>query len=112
VIRLTWRGGEATLGEGEHIVGRTPQAAVCLEAESVSRRHALITVTGTSATIEDLGSKNGTAIGSRPVTTAAPFAHGDRLRIGAVVLTVHRAGVPDSTRTVSVHASSASGSSG
>ena len=111
-IRLTWRGGEATLGEGEHIVGRTPQAAVCLEAESVSRRHALITVTGTSATIEDLGSKNGTAIGSRPVTTAAPFAHGDRLRIGAIVLTVHRAGVADSTRTVSVHASSASRSSG
>jgi DNA-binding winged helix-turn-helix (wHTH) protein len=111
-IRLTWRGGEATLGEGEHIVGRTPQAAVCLEAESVSRRHALITVTGTSATIEDLGSKNGTAIGSRPVTTAAPFDHGDRLRIGAIVVAVHRAGVPDSTRTVSVHASSASRSSG
>ena len=65
-IRLKWRSGEATLGEGEHIVGRTLQAAVWLEGESVSRRHALITVTGTSATIEDLGSKNGTAIGSRP----------------------------------------------
>ena len=111
-IRLTWRGGEATLGEGEHIVGRTPEAAVCLEAESVSRRHASITVTGMSATIEDLGSKNGTAIGSRIVTTAAPIDHGDRLRIGAIVLTVHRAGVADSTRTVSVHASSASRSSG
>jgi DNA-binding winged helix-turn-helix (wHTH) protein len=111
-IRLTWRGGEATLSEGEHVVGRTPQAAVCLEAESVSRRHALITVTGTSATIEDLGSKNGTAIGSCPVTTAAPFDHGDRLRIGAIVVTVHRFGVPDSTRTVSVPPLSASRSSG
>jgi DNA-binding winged helix-turn-helix (wHTH) protein len=112
VIRLTWRGGEATLGEGEHSVGRTPEAAVCIEAESVSRRHALIRVTGTSATIEDLGSKNGTAIGSRQITTAAPIDHGDRLRIGAIEVTVHRAGVPDATRTVSVHASSASRSSG
>jgi DNA-binding winged helix-turn-helix (wHTH) protein len=111
-IRLTWRGGEATLGEGEHIIGRTPEAAVCLEAESVSRRHALITVTGMSATIEDLGSKNGTAIGSRKITTAAAIDHGDRLGIGEIVLTVHRTGVPDSTRTVSVHASSASRSSG
>ena len=111
-IRLTWLGGEATLGEGEHIVGRTPRAAVCLAAESVSRRHALITVAGTSATIEDLGSKNGTAIGSCPVTTAAPFDHGDRLRIGAIVVTVHRFGVPDSTRTVSVPPLSAARSSG
>jgi hypothetical protein len=108
VIRLMWRSGEATLGEGEHIVGRTLRAAVWLEAESVSRRHALITVTGTSATIEDLGSKNGTAIGSRRITTAAPIAPGDRLRIGAVVVTVHPAGSSDSTRTGSAHASSAS----
>jgi hypothetical protein len=110
-IRLTWRGGEASLGEGEHVVGREPRAAVCLEAESVSRRHALIRVTGTSATVEDLASKNGTAIGSRRVTTPAPLAPGDRLRIGAIVLTVHRAGVADSTRTVSVHTASGSGSS-
>jgi DNA-binding winged helix-turn-helix (wHTH) protein len=112
VIRLTWRGGEATLGEGEHIVGRTPEAAVCLDGESVSRRHASITVTGASVTIADLGSKNGTAIGSRRITTAAPIGHGDRLRIGAIVLTVHRAGAADSTRTASSHASSASRSSG
>jgi DNA-binding winged helix-turn-helix (wHTH) protein len=110
-IRVTWRGGEATLGEGAHVIGRAPDAAVCLEAESVSRRHALITLTGTSATIEDLGSKNGTAIGSRRITTAAPIDHGDRLRIGAIVLTVHRAGVAASTRTFSVHASSTSRSS-
>ena len=107
-IRLTWRSGEATLAEGEHIVGRTLQAAVWLESESVSRRHALITVTDTSATIEDLGSKNGTAIGSRRITTAAPIAPGDRLRVGSVVVTVHRAGSSASTRTGSAHASSAS----
>ncbi len=110
-IRLTWRGGEASFGEGDYIVGRTPQAAVCLEDESVSRRHALITVTGTSATIEDLGSKNGTRLGSRRITTAAPIDDGDRLRVGAIVLTVHRAGGAESTRTVSVHTASASRSS-
>ena len=108
VIRLTWRSGEATLGEGEHIVGRTLRTAVCLESESVSRRHALITVTGTVR--DDRGSREQERHRHRipPVTTATPIAPGDRLRIGAVVVTVHRAGVADSTRTVSVHASSAS----
>ena len=48
----------------------------------------------------------------RQITTAAPIAHGDRLRIGAIVLTVHRPGAADSTRTVPAQASSASRSSG
>jgi hypothetical protein len=36
--RLTWTLSRATLREGEHIVGRVADAAICLEAESVSRR--------------------------------------------------------------------------
>ena len=61
VYRIIWKGGRATLGEGEHVLGRDADAAVALDSPSVSRRHARIVVTASLATLEDLGSKNGTS---------------------------------------------------
>jgi DNA-binding winged helix-turn-helix (wHTH) protein len=107
-VHLTWTLGRATLREGEHIVGRAADAAICLEADSVSRRHARIVVTGTAATVEDLGSKNGTTIGDRRVRGETALVDGDRLRIGSVVLEVRFAGPVESTRTVSRRASASS----
>jgi hypothetical protein len=107
-LRLTWTLGQATLCEGEHIVGRAADAAICLESDSVSRRHARIVVAGTAATVEDLGSKNGTTIGDRRVTGRTALVDGDRLGIGSVVLEVRLAGPVESTRTVSKRASSSS----
>jgi DNA-binding winged helix-turn-helix (wHTH) protein len=50
--------------------------------------------------IEDLGSKNGTWVGTVPATTALPVSHGDELRLGSIVLVV-RYGLPaSSTETV------------
>src|SRR5262245_17210286 len=40
VCRVVWAGGSATLGNGEHIVGRDTAAAIFLDSPSVSRRHA------------------------------------------------------------------------
>ena len=107
-VRVSWTQGRATLREGEHIIGRAADAAICLEADSVSRRHARIAVIGTAATIEDLGSKNGTMIGDRRVTGETALADGDRLRIGSVVLQVRLTGHVESTRTASRYTSTAS----
>jgi hypothetical protein len=107
-VHLTWTLGRATLRQGEHIVGRSADAAVCLEADSVSRRHARIVVTGTAATVEDLGSKNGTTIGDRCVRDATALVDGDRLQIGSVVLDVRLTGPVESTRTVSRRTSASS----
>jgi DNA-binding winged helix-turn-helix (wHTH) protein len=106
-VRLVWPHGRATLNDGEHVVGRAADAAVCLDDDSVSRRHARITLSGASVSLEDLGSKNGTLIGSRRVAAATPLADGDRITIGHVVLDVHFAGL-DSTRTASKQATSSS----
>jgi pSer/pThr/pTyr-binding forkhead associated (FHA) protein len=43
-------------------------------------------VRGTSATIEDLGSKNGTKIGSRAVEGVTPLSDGDEIVIGPAEL--------------------------
>jgi pSer/pThr/pTyr-binding forkhead associated (FHA) protein len=53
----------------------------------VSRRHALIRISGDDATIEDLGSKNGTFVGDVRVTEPVRLADGDRVRLGSVLLT-------------------------
>jgi len=88
VCRLFWQSGHATLGEGEHIIGRDPQASVFVDAPGVSRRHARVAVADGRATLEDLGSKNGSSISGRPAAGKAPLADGDVITIGIVEMTV------------------------
>jgi len=79
---------EIPLRNGENIIGRDPLAAVRLDFPSVSRRHACIVVSASSASIEDLGSKNGTFLRSERVTTPVMLADLDEVRVGSVKITV------------------------
>jgi DNA-binding winged helix-turn-helix (wHTH) protein len=74
------------LREGENLIGRDPASAIWLDVSGVSRRHARLIVAGTSATLEDLGSKNGTLRGTERVTKAIALRDGDRLQIAGVSL--------------------------
>jgi len=71
------------LNAGENIVGRDPQCTVWLDESGISRRHARIIVSGSSATLDDLNSKNGTFVGSRRVTARRELANGDLIRFGS-----------------------------
>ena len=51
---------ELVLMNGANVIGRDPDATIQIDARGVSRHHARILVSGDEATIEDLGSKNGT----------------------------------------------------
>ena len=96
--RLTWEDGRIALGEGDHIVGRDPDIELFLDSQSVSRRHAVIRVSGSGATLEDLGSKNGTFVGARRIDAPTPLADGDAIKIGAITLTfkvIHTHGVTE-----------------
>jgi hypothetical protein len=48
-------------------IGRRPGADLCLPYAAVSGEHAVILVSGASATIEDLGSTNGTLVNGEPI---------------------------------------------
>ncbi len=87
------------LETGESILGRDPGATVLLDDPSVSRRHARITVTPGGATLEDLGSKNGTFLGETRVRTPLPLSDRDAIRIGSVPLVVRLFTSPASTVT-------------
>jgi len=94
------RAGKRTaLEPGETLVGRDPGAGLYIDDPSVSRRHARIYVTEDSATLEDLGSKNGTHLGDRRIEAPVPLNDGARIRIGTVALTFRRFSLPYSTET-------------
>jgi DNA-binding winged helix-turn-helix (wHTH) protein len=84
--RLVWGDRVLALATGANLVGRDKAAAVCLDAASVSRNHARILVEGPRATIEDLGSKNGTRLNGEPVRGTRELRDGDAVRLGDVQL--------------------------
>jgi DNA-binding winged helix-turn-helix (wHTH) protein len=87
------------LREGEQTIGRDPDVEIVLESPRVSRRHSRIEVRGARATIEDLGSKNGTFVGGRRLGAPADLKPGDSVRVGPFKLRFAVAGDPGSTET-------------
>jgi DNA-binding winged helix-turn-helix (wHTH) protein len=97
---LMVEGRPIPLMEGVNVIGRAPDATIQLDSPGISRYHARIVVAQGEATLEDVGSKNGTQLNARRITTATPLADGDEIRIGAVAL-IFRIGSQE-TATVSM----------
>ena len=70
----------------QSVIGRDPTAAVNLVDEEVSRRHAIVSVDEGRATIEDLGSSNGTFIDAGKIGAEVELQPGQRLRVGQTVM--------------------------
>lgn len=85
-FRLLARHREITLREGENLLGRSDEAVAWIDSSTVSRRHARILVGGGRATLEDLGSRNGTYLDGERIRAPAPLSDGGEIRIGGVVL--------------------------
>ena len=70
--------------EGESLmVGRDPSCELVIEDARVSKRHAEVRWSGASWTIEDLGSKNGTAVNGCAADGIA-LANGDTISFGGL----------------------------
>jgi len=88
------------LMDGANVIGREPDATIQCDAPGVSRYHARIVVAKGGATIEDLGSKNGTFVKGERVMSAT-LADGDEIRLGTARLTFHVSPPSGTTETVS-----------
>jgi DNA-binding winged helix-turn-helix (wHTH) protein len=84
--RVSWGDREVALVEGENVLGREPSVAFWIDLNSVSRRHARILVDGATATIEDLGSRNGTYVNGKRVEAPTRLASGDKIKVGSASL--------------------------
>jgi DNA-binding winged helix-turn-helix (wHTH) protein len=87
---LEWDRRRFHLTTGEHIIGRDPDAGICLDHGTVSRRHARLLITQDAAMLEDFASKNGTFRGTERLTAPVRLADGDLIGIGSLRLTFHR----------------------
>jgi DNA-binding winged helix-turn-helix (wHTH) protein len=96
---VVWDAGQVALDEGAHLLGRDRDVAVWLESPTVSRHHARIHVSGQTATIEDLGSKNGTFLRGERLAAPSTLVDGDELRLGSVPLKFRLLGISSSTQT-------------
>jgi pSer/pThr/pTyr-binding forkhead associated (FHA) protein len=78
---------EFTLKPGENTIGRE-NADVLLTHNTVSRKHAKITIAGGRALIEDLGSTNGTLVSGRKLNVGEQIelTDGSEVEFGSVVL--------------------------
>lgn len=90
-FRVTYLAREFELLPGENVLGRDSDASVVISMKSISRHHARIVVSGDAATLEDLGSKNGTWLKGRRVEGRVGLADGDEFRLGSVPLVFHAA---------------------
>jgi DNA-binding winged helix-turn-helix (wHTH) protein len=101
VARLLWEDATFVLAAGEHVLGRSADASVRIDAPGVSRRHARLVVTREEATVEDLASKNGTFVREQRLVAPHLLRDGDTLRLGRQLLVFRRGGASAPTVTES-----------
>ncbi len=84
------------LREAVTLLGRLPDAPVCLDHEDVSTRRAIIFRFENGTAIYDLDGREATAVNGRPCASGR-LAEGDRITIGPFSLLVAAASGPDPT---------------
>lgn len=97
---LVWNERALVLRDGQNTVGRDPQCEVWVDAAGVSRRHARVTVIRGAATLEDLGSKNGTLLDGASIRTVMPLSDGDVIQFGSVEMQFRLGSDRNATETV------------
>ena len=78
-------GERADLTQAPILIGRGPDAAIRLDDDYVSTRHARFVPHGDDWYVEDLGSTNGTYIGSQRITTPMVVSTGVQVRLGKTI---------------------------
>jgi pSer/pThr/pTyr-binding forkhead associated (FHA) protein len=83
-------GETISLDQAPLLIGRGSDAAIRLDDDYVSTRHARIAASGEQWFIEDLGSTNGTYIGSSRLTQPTTLQLGTQVRIGKTTLELRK----------------------
>lgn len=82
LFMLAGPGLDFTLKRGENLIGRSSGADIRVNLTQVSRLHARIVVEGRAATVEDMGSKNGTYVNGELISSPTRLELGDEIALG------------------------------
>ena len=84
------KGESVSLDEAPLLIGRGSDAAIRLDDDYVSTRHARIASSGEQWFVEDLGSTNGTYVGTSRISQATTINLGTQVRIGKTILELRK----------------------
>ena len=83
-------GQSVPLSDKPILLGRGTDAAIRLDDDYVSTRHARFATNGEQWFVEDLGSTNGTYLGSQRITSPVPVGLGIQVRLGKTVVELRK----------------------
>jgi len=106
VATLFCEGRSFPLIAGQYVIGRGANADIRLAHETVSRRHARLTVGVSEIRIEDLGSSNGTFIDGQRIADSRTVTRDSTVRIARVEASVTPVHAPSKTARVKLPRSS------
>ena len=84
------KGEVIPLDKAPLLIGRGNDAAIRLDDDYVSTRHARIGSSGDQWYVEDLGSTNGTYVGSSRISQPTAISLGTQIRIGKSILELRK----------------------
>lgn len=79
---------QSTLQAGSYTIGRSERCRICLPDPTVSERHALLLLSESSCSIEDIGSANGTYLNAIPIEKPSVVTASTPITIGVYTLTL------------------------
>jgi pSer/pThr/pTyr-binding forkhead associated (FHA) protein len=83
-------GETVSLEDAPLLIGRGSDAAIRLDDDYVSTRHARIASSGDQWFVEDLGSTNGTYLGNQRLSQPSTIQAGSQIRIGKTTLELRK----------------------
>ncbi len=83
-------GARAELANAPLLIGRGSDAAIKLDDDYVSTRHARVAASGDEWFVEDLGSTNGTYVGPVRITQPTTIGLGVQVRVGKTILELRK----------------------
>jgi hypothetical protein len=83
-------GQSVPLSDQPILLGRGTDASIRLDDDYVSTRHARFATNGEQWFVEDVGSTNGTYLGSQRVTSPVPVGLGIQVRLGKTIVELRK----------------------
>ena len=87
MAKLFWLQPDNTIVEfplkaEQSLIGRSSRCDVCIKHPGISAEHAVLRQVSGAATVEDLGSTNGTRVNGKKLTQMHTLRHGDQIGVG------------------------------